>query len=175
VLISSFANPASFIATGRLTADSSYLGITNITIPETGQYLIVLNDFGNDTRPLPSGDLALLLTNTTGFTTNLAPGLTLDEATGQVVVSPILEPVIATGAEGGDSASQIVQPAVTCPSALFTCSQLSSCDQARACLFTAGNLSLDPDGDGIPCEENLCVSGPSTLPTVPVVPGRGGS
>lgn len=168
VLIASFASPTNFIAAGRLAADDEYLAITNITIAETGQYLIVLNDFGDDTRPLPNGDLALLLTNVTGFTTNLAPGLRLDEATGQVIVNPILEPLIATGEQPG---SQIVQPPVTCPNALFTCAQLSSCDQARACLFNAGNLSLDPDGDGIPCEENLCAAGPGGVPTLPFVPG----
>lgn len=172
VLIAGFSDPASFIATGRLTPDNSYLGISNITIPQTGQYLIVLNDFGNDTRPLPSGDVALLLTNITGFSTSLAPGLELDEATGQVVVNPILEPLIG-GADG--SGSQIIQQAVTCPDATFTCAQLSSCDQARACLFNSGNLSLDPDGDGIPCEENLCSGGASTVPTVPVAPDRGGT
>jgi len=42
----------------------------------------------------------------------------------------------------------------SCPNVKATCSQLSSCDQARACL-AAGNRSLDRDNDGIPCE-SLC-------------------
>jgi hypothetical protein len=39
-----------------------------------------------------------------------------------------------------------------CPSTGFTCPQLFTCQEAYACL-AAGNLSLDPDGDGIPCED----------------------
>jgi len=50
----------------------------------------------------------------------------------------------------------IQQPAANaaCPSISFTCKQLSSCEQARACL-AAGNTRLDADHDGIPCE-TLC-------------------
>lgn len=43
----------------------------------------------------------------------------------------------------------------TCPSTSFTCDQLFSCQEATACL-AAGNFSLDPDGNGIPCEPSLC-------------------
>jgi hypothetical protein len=39
-----------------------------------------------------------------------------------------------------------------CPSTAFTCSQLFTCQEAYACL-AVGNFSLDPDGDGIPCED----------------------
>jgi uncharacterized protein YraI len=56
----------------------------------------------------------------------------------------------------------VVVPTVTplagttiCPGTAFTCSQLFSCQEAQACLG-AGNFSLDPDNDGIPCEETLC-------------------
>jgi len=42
----------------------------------------------------------------------------------------------------------------SCPSVSARCSELSSCDQARACL-AAGNTSLDRDHDGVPCE-SLC-------------------
>lgn len=41
-----------------------------------------------------------------------------------------------------------------CPDLSYTCTQLSSCEQARACL-ASGNSSLDADGDGIPCE-SIC-------------------
>jgi hypothetical protein len=39
-----------------------------------------------------------------------------------------------------------------CPSTAFTCPQLFTCQEAYACL-AAGNFSLDPDNDGIPCED----------------------
>lgn len=42
----------------------------------------------------------------------------------------------------------------SCPNVGATCSQLSSCAEARACL-AAGNTSLDRDHDGVPCE-SLC-------------------
>lgn len=43
-------------------------------------------------------------------------------------------------------------PPVACPNLSFTCTQLFSCAEADACL-TAGNTSLDPDNDNIPCNE----------------------
>ncbi len=46
---------------------------------------------------------------------------------------------------------------VLCPSPAFNCTQLFSCEEAYACLQEGGNLAdLDPDNDGIPCEETLC-------------------
>lgn len=42
----------------------------------------------------------------------------------------------------------------TCPNIRATCTQLRSCDEAKACL-AAGNGKLDRDNDGIPCE-SLC-------------------
>ncbi|MCS6871428.1 MAG: phospholipase D-like domain-containing protein [Anaerolineae bacterium] len=41
-----------------------------------------------------------------------------------------------------------------CPDLTFTCAQLTSCEQAVACL-REGNTRLDRDGNGIPCEA-LC-------------------
>jgi hypothetical protein len=46
------------------------------------------------------------------------------------------------------------QPAV-CPNVTFTCSQLLTCGEALGCLL-AGNTALDPNFNGIPCEETLC-------------------
>lgn len=44
-----------------------------------------------------------------------------------------------------------------CPGEGVRCTQLSTCEQALACL-AAGNRGLDRDGDGIPCEA-LCAPG----------------
>lgn len=61
-----------------------------------------------------------------------------------------------SGKPAATPASLAPQPSSggSCPSVSATCSQLSSCDQARACL-AAGNTSLDRDHDGVPCEA-LC-------------------
>lgn len=56
---------------------------------------------------------------------------------------PTAVPAVAAPPAGG-----------SCPSLSARCSDLSTCEQARACL-AAGNTSLDRDHDGIPCE-SLC-------------------
>lgn len=43
------------------------------------------------------------------------------------------------------------------PLSCGTCSQMASCDQARACL-AAGHSRLDRDNDGVPCE-SICGGG----------------
>ena len=40
----------------------------------------------------------------------------------------------------------------TCPSVVFSCNQLFTCAEAQACL-SSGNFALDPNGDGIACNE----------------------
>lgn len=60
----------------------------------------------------------------------------------QQPVSPVVRPIV-------------IQPnASGCPDINATCSQLTTCEQARACL-AAGNTSLDGDHKGNPCEA-LC-------------------
>lgn len=51
-------------------------------------------------------------------------------------------------------AESITAAGPTCPNIRATCTQLRSCDEAKACL-AAGNGRLDRDNDGIPCE-SLC-------------------
>lgn len=69
--------------------------------------------------------------------------------TQQVIANPTATPTSNLG--GGNPAN--------CPSTALTCLQLFTCQEARDCL-AAGNTSLDPDGNGIPCEtEQLCTGG----------------
>jgi hypothetical protein len=50
----------------------------------------------------------------------------------------------------------VVDVLVECPSLSLNCSQLTTCEEAQMCL-NAGNFTLDPDGNGVPCEaNNLC-------------------
>lgn len=60
----------------------------------------------------------------------------------QSTPAPLVEQPVAPPASG-----------VSCNGAT-TCSQMASCEQARACL-AAGRQSLDRDHDGIPCE-SIC-------------------
>jgi uncharacterized protein YgiM (DUF1202 family) len=146
VAVSAFDNPTDFLGVGRATLDQDLLSVGPILISNSGRYLVVISDIGEDrTEPL-SGDYALLITNVAGVTV-FGPGLGIDPNTGQVVVNPIqatsvpgASPTLSVGAGG-------------CPSTGFSCVELLSCDEAQACL-QAGNFSLDPDNNGIACEDS---------------------
>jgi len=137
-------NPTQFLAVGRTITGQNLLTVGPILISTAGRYLIVVSDASDTPAP---GSYALLVTNIAGLTL-IAPGLGIDPATGQVVVNPVqavstaIPGIIVTATPGGTTA---------CPSTGFTCSQLFTCQEARACLG-AGAFQLDPDGDSIPCE-----------------------
>lgn len=161
--VSSFRDPTTFIASGELPQDTQYTALSGIIIPETGQYLVIVSDISNPSDGL-EGDLALMLTDLTAGGVS-GQGIGLD-ANGNVVINPVGTPNAAVtqfppGFGGG-------QTGAVCPSLAFTCAQLLSCAEAQACL-AAGNRSLDPNGNGLPCEENLCRPGqggqPTALPT----------
>jgi hypothetical protein len=149
VSISPFDNPTQFLGVGRNTIDGKLLTLGPITISATGRYLIVIADTDTARTAAVQGDYGLLVTNIAGQTV-VNPGLGFDPVTGQLVVNPpVTSPIaggISTPTAGGF---------VACPSLAFTCAQFISCAEAQACL-AAGNFSLDPDNDRIPCEENLC-------------------
>lgn len=156
VVVGPFSQPTNFLAVGRMSPDSNYVALTNILIPATEQYLVIVSDLVTEPRSeKPGGEFAILLTNTTGISGFLAPGLALDPATGQVIVNPTLDQIIAPTPIPGVPTPLPPISVVTCPNITFTCAQLLTCEQARACL-AAGNTSLDLDNDGVPCEENLC-------------------
>ncbi|MBI5667730.1 MAG: SH3 domain-containing protein [Chloroflexi bacterium] len=148
-------NPTNFIGVGRVSAQKIVLAVGPILIPATGRYLLVVADTATDRTEALSGDYGLLVSATTG-TTTAAPTLGLDPVTGLPVINPVptLIPGLfpTTTPIGGTGAT-------TCPSLLFTCSQLFTCGEARACLqagnFSLDNASGDPSGvpgNGIPCE-----------------------
>jgi uncharacterized protein YraI len=144
--VSPFDNPTNFIANGRSTG-SATLTVGPVLIATSGRYLLIINDL---TTASPQSDFAILISNITGLTVT-GPGLVLDPVTGQ--------PIIGSSTFGGLTPIPGLTPTVvTCPSLAFNCTQLTTCEQATACL-QASNFTLDPDGDGIPCEENLCTGG----------------
>jgi len=160
--VSSFRDPTSFIAAGNLPRETDYTSFGSILIPETGQYLIIISDTSTPDGGL-QGDLALMLTDLTAFGGSADRGIALDAA-GNVITNPNIGVSIpATVLPPGVSA-----PA-SCPSLTFTCTQLLTCGEAQACL-AAGNASLDPNFNGIPCEENLCTGGTGIIPTPTLEP-----
>jgi uncharacterized protein YraI len=145
---SPFDNPTQFLAVGRRVSGQNLLTLGPILISTPGRYLIAIADeFASTT------DFALLVTNIAGLTL-VGPGLGIDPATGQVVVNPVQ--AVSTPIPGSvDTSIPTTVGTTSCPSTGFTCDQLFTCQEAQACL-AAGNFSLDPDTDGIPCENLLC-------------------
>jgi uncharacterized protein YraI len=145
VSFSPLDNPTQFLAVGRGITGQNLVTLGPILISQAGRYLIVLSDAA---EPPVAGDYALLVSNIAGMAI-LGPGLGIDPVTGQVVVNPVqavspaIPGLVVTATAAGGTA---------CPSTGFSCSQLFTCQEARACL-AAGNFSLDPDSDGIPCED----------------------
>ncbi len=149
--VSPLDNPTNFLGVGRGSGvDSDLVQVSPIIITQTGRYVLILTDVGADTRnEAPMGNFAFLISDIS--TTGIFPPLVWDDTQGTVVLgqTPLGTP---TSPDGGDVGG------VACPSSAFTCAQLLTCEEARACLqeFPDNANFLDPDFDGIPCEENLC-------------------
>jgi hypothetical protein len=126
-----------------------------VVIPATGRYLLILSDRGADVREEPpQGEFAVLISDIDNPPNFADPALVLDLSTGQITVNYNVAELAPQQAISTPGVPVTAGP-VTCPSTAFTCQQLFSCAEAQACL-SAGNFSLDPDADGIPCEETLC-------------------
>lgn len=148
VSISPFDNPTQFLGVGRNTIDGKLLTLGPINITANGRYLLVIADADTGRSDAVQGNYGLLVTNIAGQTF-VNPGLGFDPVTGQLVVNP----PTTTPLTGFPTPT--ASGFVACPSLAFTCAQFISCAEAQACL-AAGNFSLDPDNDRIPCEETLC-------------------
>ncbi|MEZ4669487.1 MAG: SH3 domain-containing protein [Anaerolineae bacterium] len=162
VSLSPFDNPTNFLGVGRNLLGESVLTVGPVPIAATGRYLLVIADAADNRTEALNSDYALLVTDLTGQTI-VNPGLGRDPVTGAVIVNPPPEAYVGSGdltgigtsGQSGAVATPFTGSSVTCPSLAFSCTQLASCAEAQACL-AAGNFVLDPDGNGIPCQENLC-------------------
>jgi uncharacterized protein YraI len=150
--VSPFDNPTQFLGVGRPVAGQALISLGPIQISAPGRYLIIISDTAETP---PNADYALLVSNIAGQTVT-GPGLGIDPTTGQIVVNPVqavsTPAVVPTIASGIPTSTPGVVP---CPGTQLNCNLLLSCAEAQACL-RAGNFTLDPDNDGIPCEETLC-------------------
>lgn len=147
VAVSPFDNPANFLGIAQTGSGSLNVTLGPITIPATGRYLFVVGNIeypANEPLQSQLGAIIYDVNSTIG-------GLTLDPITGDIVV--VIEiPVIAP------FPTSPVSPSI-CPNPSLSCAELFTCEQANACLGL-GNLSLDPDADGVPCEGTLCAAFP---------------
>lgn len=140
--VSLFDNPSNFLAVGRSSAGQESLRVGPLVIPQTGRYLLVISNyqFPAEGAALSSSFGALVFESIgTG-----GGGLIYDPASDQInvlVPIPVIEPTAAGGGGGG-----------ICPNLSFTCEQLTSCEQAFGC-FQLGNVALDSNGNGVPCDE----------------------
>lgn len=144
-------NPTAFIAVGSDVGASNRVTVGPALIATAGRYLLIISDAGGlDRTEALTSKFAYVINEVTGATG--IPELRIDETTGQVILG---EPIF-TGITGTTpDQTGTTGATVVCPSLAFTCNQLFTCEEALACL-AAGNFSLDPDGDNIPCEETLC-------------------
>lgn len=164
------SNVATFMAVTPLDSPGEFLGLGNVGpgIPltigplvalRTTRVVLIIADLGSPEREgPPQGEFAILVSDITNDPTQ--PVLVFNQETGVVNIEQITNAAaelntegILSEAEQAETADQ--QTGEVCPSLAFTCTQLFTCGEARACL-NAGNFSLDSDGDGIPCEESLC-------------------
>lgn len=148
--VTSFDNPTNFLAVSEFGTGSTTVSISNIVFTQTGRYLLLVSDLDAGSRGVRlSGEIALLLTD---FTSGGAV-LAIDPLTGQVIVQQSGS-LIVPSATPFAFATTTSGSTGFCPSITFTCVQLASCDQARACL--PFNPTLDGDSDGVPCEVEWC-------------------
>jgi len=158
VAVTELNNPSDFLALGDVGQGGS-LTIGPLIALDTTRVLLIIADLGDEEREgPPQGDFAILVSDVTGDANQ--PRLVYNEENGSVNIETVANPAADTGGltEEEQQQSADEQTGEVCPSLAFTCAQLFTCGEARACL-NAGNFELDPDGDGIPCEESLCTDG----------------
>lgn len=136
--VSPFDDPTNFVLTGRGDPERRDLLVGPVSMPKTGRYLLILYHIAEDAPPI--GEFGLLIHQP--FIGVYSGVLHEDPTTGEPILA--VPPSTIPGGFTG-----------TCPSLTFTCEQLIDCNTAYGCLL-AGNRSLDPDNDGVPCEGTLC-------------------
>ncbi|HEX2623284.1 MAG TPA: SH3 domain-containing protein, partial [Phototrophicaceae bacterium] len=151
IVVTPFDNPTNFLVSTVADAEIPNMIVAPILVSQGGRYLLILS--ATQEASLVNGEIA--------FVISIVPasgqvGVLVYDPINDVVFlavtgtfAPTLTPdPFAPTATGSTAQSQ--GQAVSCPSMAFVCSQFFSCDEARACL-ALGNTSLDPDGDGVPC------------------------
>lgn len=139
IAISPFDNPTNFVGVGSITSTGNTpMALINTSpLPTTGRYLLLMYDSGSGDTPV-DGEVAFTIYTPLG---GISPLLVYNPEVDIVSISGVSAPMSTPNPSGSFGAA--------CPSVTYTCAQLT-CVQAYACL-AAGNFTLDPDGNGIPC------------------------
>jgi uncharacterized protein YraI len=151
IAISPFDNPTNFLVAQQSSSLGELTLVPPFVLMDGGRFLILIYDAGG--QEPPAGEIALALT----FVSNgVSPLLVYNKDTDTLSLSGIGVGVTSTpfGNNTSNNPNNTGGGVVTCPSSTYTCDQLFTCQEAYACL-AAGNLGLDPDGNGKPCP-NLC-------------------
>lgn len=158
VVVTPFDNPTAFLGVGRGAEDMPSVRLGPIPIQRTGRYLLLVSTPELVQVPPQQAEYGFIILDQAAA----VPGdaLVLNPETGAFefiepapVVPPIVIPPLFPTTPPSSPGQQPVS--VVCPSLAFTCEQLSSCQEAYACL-QAGNFTLDPENNGIPCQQTLC-------------------
>jgi uncharacterized protein YraI len=173
IAVSPMDNPTNFLGVQRGSLGNVPISVA-FTPPTTGRYIIIVQELTSldqtSTVP-PEGAFGVLISNAlypaataesaVDLTTGIAPiGLDVGPVLGLSLINPATFPtaipVFGTPIPNvqGTPIPGLIPETVFCPGLNLTCEQLT-CEQARACL-AAGNFTLDPDNDGIPCEDLAC-------------------
>lgn len=167
--VSPIDNPTNFLAVQAGGGGQNLLSLGQITIPADGRYLIITTSAADRgafaaeeaAQFALEGDFAFLIYDVLAPPPPEAAASPVDLTGGlvqagdltpllpvQVITQPdIVVPTVVPGTTGGGTTG-------FCPGLNLTC-ELLTCEQAVACL-QAGNFTLDPDNDRIPCEETGC-------------------
>lgn len=149
VAVSPFSDPGNFLGVARGGEQSLSVGLGPIIIPATGRYLLVVGNIDYPEDAQLQAQIGILIYEANSHIS----GLSVDPVTGEIVVVitiPVIDPFATSPV-----------PSTVCPNPSLTCAELFTCEQAYACLGL-GNLSLDGDSDGVPCELVLCPVLPPT-------------
>ena len=158
VAVSPLDAPTNFVALQRIGANQR-LVIGPVVLPRTTRYVVIIADLGERPSP-PNGQFAFLVSSVTPLTPPAFLQFRTD--TGAFVLTlnatdsfyePPIPGIVSQPTPPPSLGTPTPTPAsvVVCPSTSFTCAQLFSCAEAQACL-AAGNFSLDPNNNSIPCE-----------------------
>jgi hypothetical protein len=150
VVLAPFDNPTNFLVSTVASGAVQSNLIAPVTVPFNGRYLLILSATAEVVAPAEIA-FVISIVPPTGVV-----GQLLYDPVNDVVFQTIPGVFSATPTPGfvPTGTGVVQQSAPVCPSLSYTCSQLFTCQEARACL-AAGNTSLDPDGNGVPCE-NIC-------------------
>ncbi len=157
IVLTPFDNPTNFTLASRLTAPLQQPAIVApVIIPQAGRYLFIYTATNEPTTVNAEIAFVISLLPLGGNVGQLAYDA-FNDVVYQNLPGAIFAATTIPGSPpvtNGTVQSAAPQVQASCPSMAFTCDQLFTCQEARACL-AMGNTSLDPDGNGVPCE-NIC-------------------